>query len=164
MLGNCLVIPRISRTSSTSVTATAILISRTTKGGPMARPSRNSPDCGSLQPGRDLHLPGDDLGAVAVHQVDEGSRDRRVDLADAHAVVLEVEHEVRAALELAGSLLLRDRDHAVVDALHAARQDALREVVLVDVDADAPLAGVIRGLERAETAATGDLEEHVCTL
>src|SRR5205823_1265481 len=47
------------------------------------------------------------------------------------------------------------------DALDAARQDTLRCAVLVDVDADAPDAGSVSGLQRAEPAATRNLEEHL---
>ena len=53
---------------------------------------------------------------------------------------------------------------AGVDSLHTARQHALGVAVLVDVDADAPDACVVGRLERAETAAACDLEEHLRAL
>src|SRR5207302_11271653 len=53
---------------------------------------------------------------------------------------------------------------ADVRLLRRAREDALRIVVLVRVDADAPDVGVVGCLERAETAAACDLEEHLRTL
>ena len=74
----------------------------------------------------------------AVHLRDERRRHLRADLADTDAVVLQVEQQVAAALELAGLRLLDRVVDADVDPLEGARQDVLREVVLVDVHADAP--------------------------
>src|SRR4051794_29959886 len=165
MPGNLFVMPRISRTSS-SVTRPRSYPGTRRGRASSARPLRSclARSVGLLDRRRNLQLAGDDLRPVAVHQLDVGRGHGRVDLADAHAAVLQVEHEIRAALELALLLLLRDGEDAVVDPLHAAREDALRELELVDVDADAPLAALVGSLERAETAAARDLEEHVRAL
>src|SRR6185503_1382595 len=91
---------------------------------------------------RDVQLLLDDVRLVGVHQRDVRLRHGRVDLAHAHAAVLEVEEQVAAALEpLAGLGLL----------------DGL-------VDADAPDARSRSGLERPEATAAGDLEEHLSAL
>ena len=144
MPGNRFVIPRISRTGS-SVTRPRSYPGTRQRGGHRARPSPVSPiRLGAIEiAGRNLQRAGDDLRLVAVHQLDVRRGHGRVDLADAHAAVLQVEDQVGAALELALLLLLGDGEDAVVDALDAAREDALRELVLVDVDADAPLAGIV---------------------
>src|SRR5580765_1626350 len=148
--GNRLVMPRSSRTVEGS-TATAA-DSREAAGGAL------------LERRGDLDLARDDLLLQLVHLFDEGLRHRRVDLADVHAAVLEVEEQVASAPELVLGDELRGLEDAVVDALDAGGEHALRVVVLVLVDADAPDAGLVRGLERAEPAAAGDLEEHLCAL
>src|SRR4029077_20403304 len=92
-----------------------------------------------LEDRRALELARDDLLLVAVHQRDPRLRDLRADLADAHAVVLEVEEQVLAALEVA----LRGREDRVVDApgrpVQLARQDPAGDAVLVGVDTQSPL-------------------------
>ena len=75
-------------------------------------------------------------------------------------VVGEVEGEVARAERRAGLDRLDELEDALVDALDAARQHVARERVLVDVDADAPDVRLVGGLERAEAAETGDLEEQ----
>src|SRR5215210_6132022 len=123
------------------------------EGRVRTRPSLRSLPARLLEPGRNLERAGDDLRLVAVHQRDVRLRHGRIDLAHADAVVLEVEDEVAATLELAG-LDLRDRlVDTVVDPFHAAREHALGERVLVDVHTDAPHAGLVGRLEGAETAA-----------
>src|SRR4051812_10156762 len=103
-----------------------------------------------------LELARDDLRAELIDLLHEGSRDVRTRSADADALVLQVEQEVAATLELA-SLGALDREiDAAIDALDDARQGVLgMQVVLVDVDADAPDPGVISCLQRAEAARTG---------
>ena len=66
--------------------------------------------------------------------------------------------DVGAALELAGLGLLDRVVDADVDPLDRAREDVLRERELVDVDADAPHAGLSGRVQDAEAAAAGDLE------
>src|SRR5215470_12337182 len=89
-------------------------------------------------------------------------RDLRGDLAHADTVVLQVEDEVLAALEVA----LRGSDDRVVDAgvglLDPAGEDPLRDLVLVGVHPDAPLAELRSLLESTVAAKTGDLEDHLC--
>ena len=89
-------------------------------------------------------------------------RDLRGDLANAHPVVLEVEDEVLPALEVA---LRRGHDGVVdpgVGLLDPAREDPLRDLVLVSVHPDAPLAELRGLLESTVAAKTGDLEDHLC--
>src|SRR5690242_12271635 len=145
--GNAFLIPRISRTVEAST----------------AEDSMEVVGAG-LQRSGDLDLARDDLLLQLVHLVDEVLRDGGVDLPDVHAAVLQVEEQVVAALELTLRDLLRRVEDAVVDALHARGEDALGVVVLILVDADAPDPGRVGGLERAEAAAAGDLEEHLGTL
>src|SRR3954447_21525872 len=147
MPGNSFLIPRISRTSSFAATPlTRADPNPETRGaGTRARPSLPDP-AAPLQRGRHLQLAGDDLRLVAVHQRDVRLRHGRVDLADRQSPVLQVEVQVGAALELAGELRLDDADHAVVDLLDTAREDALAEAVLVLVDADRPGACFVRRL------------------
>src|SRR6516162_4002457 len=99
-----------------------------------------SPDSVLLQHRRRLELARDDLRLELLHLRDPRRLDLRADLADAHAVVLQVEDEILAALELA----LRGGRDGVVDTdaglLERAGEDPLRDPVFVGVDADAPLA------------------------
>src|SRR5215218_6033254 len=141
--GNRFVMPRISRTVEASTAGDSMEV-----GGP------------GLQGRGDLDLARDDLPLQLVHLVDERLGHGWVDLADVHALVLQVEEQVAPAPELTlGDLLGRVED-AGVDTLHARGQHALGVVVLVLVDPDAPDARGVRGLERAEAAAAGNLEEH----
>ena len=82
-------------------------------------------------------------------------------LPSADAVVLQAEHGVGAAGELAVEHLLDRRVDGRVDALHRARQHLRAEVRLVGVDADPPDALLLRCVEHAEPAAAGDLEDDV---
>src|SRR5581483_10891666 len=107
---------------------------------------------------RHMDLAGLDLRLELVHLRDECRRHLRADRAHADAVVPEVEQQVGATLEVALLGLLVRREDAGVDPLERAREHVLREAVLVDVDTDAPDTGLGRGVERAETAAAGDLE------
>src|SRR4051794_24030110 len=88
----------------------------------------------------------------------------RGDLAQADAAGLDVEHLVRAALEGA---VLGGLDRVVdghVDLLQGAREDLRTEVALVGVDADALDALLLGGVERAEAALAGDLEDDLRAL
>src|ERR1700733_8437571 len=100
--GNSLRTPRISSTSS-SVTAARFSWSGLGRAGTW--PALPGAPLRSLLLGecrRNLQLPGDDLLPVAVHQRDSRLRDGRIDPAHAEAVVLQVQEQVLAALELAG--------------------------------------------------------------
>ena len=99
-----------------------------------------------------------------VHLVEDVLRDLVRGRPERDALVLEVEQRVGAALE--GALLgrldgLEDRH---VDALDRAREDVRAEVGLVLVDADPPLALLLRRVESAEAAAAGDLEHDLGAL
>src|SRR5437763_3722228 len=155
--GKRFVMPRSSRTGGESATLGAIL-GRYAEGGPVSPPSgRSVRRLAELCRGLDLAR--DDLRPEAVDLLDELGRDVRVDLTDANAVVLEVEHEVRAALELAVLGALDGEVDARVHVLDGARQDVRRmQVRLVDVDADPPDAGLVGRVERAEAARAGDVE------
>src|SRR4051794_10132064 len=72
---------------------------------------------------RRLDLAGDDLRAEHVDLLDERGRHLRVDLAEADAVVLQVEREILATLELAVLGALDREVDALIDALDRARQD-----------------------------------------
>src|SRR5581483_4345939 len=160
MPGNSLVIPRISRTGAWEFTWYAILAGW--PPGSVGRPRRDPVALRERR--RHLERARDDLLLVAVHQGDVGLRHRGVDLADAHAAVLQVEEEVGAAGELpVGDLLDRLVD-AVVDALDAAREHLLREAVLVHVDADPPDVRLVGRLQGAQPAAPRDLEQHLRAL
>src|SRR4051812_41666164 len=75
---------------------------------------------------RRLDLAGDDLGAEAGDRLEELGGHVRVDPTHADALVLQVERQVRATLELAALRGLDGQVHAGVDALHGARQDVRR--------------------------------------
>src|SRR5438874_7035359 len=97
----------------------------------------------------------DDLRLELLHQLDPRRmllRDLRGDLPHAYAVVLQVEDEVLPALEVA---LRRGHDGVVdpgVGLLDPAREDPLRDLVLVGVHSDAPLVELRGLLEGAVTA------------
>src|SRR5215218_9970066 len=145
--GNRFVMPRISRTVEASTAGDSMEV-----GGP------------GLQGRGDLDLARDDLLLQLVHLVDELLGHGRVDLADGHALVLQVEEQVAAAPELVLGDLVDRREDAVVDPLHAGGEHPLGVVVLVLVDPYAPDAGRVRRLERTEAAAARDLEEHLRAL
>src|SRR5689334_989264 len=163
--------PATSRSAETPSNPQTTLIGRSMpvarerkRADPKARPSSSSAR-GRLELGGNLELLLDDVRLVGVHQRDVRLRHRRVDLADAHAAVLEVEEQVAAALEpLLGHRLLNRLVDPVVDALDARRQDPRRVLVLVLVDPDAPDPRGGGGLQGAEATAAGDLEEHLCAL
>src|SRR5262245_50152836 len=130
------------------------------RAGPQARPSRTSASFRLRRElRRNLQLLLDDLGLVAVHQLDVRLRHGRVDLADAHALVLQVEEQVATLLEAAELGLLDGLVDPVADALDPGRHDSLGVLVLILVDPDAPDLGRSGRLQRAEAAATGNLEE-----
>src|SRR5690349_14241706 len=86
------------------------------------------------------------------------------DLAEADAARLDVEHRVGAALE--GAVLdgLGRVEDGHVDLLQGAGDDVVAEVALVGVDADAHDALLLGGVERAEAALAGDLEDDLRAL
>src|SRR5437588_11120494 len=94
MPGKRFVIPRISRTAAASTRA---ILRR--KAGPEARLSI-PPLRPALEVGRDVQLARDDQALVLVHELQVWPCDR-VGLPDGHAVVLQVEEEVGATLEVA---------------------------------------------------------------
>src|SRR5579884_2238297 len=99
--GKRLVMPRSSRTG-VSVGAAATSgdsTERATGACSKAGPGRNCAELPDL--GRGLDLARDDLRAELVDLLDVRGRHVRVDLAEADAVVLQVERQVRAARELA---------------------------------------------------------------
>src|SRR5436853_1739740 len=159
--GNSLRIPCISRTRSSATRSHPT--KKREEGGAEARPLLYSPvlrkHC------RNLELVMDDLRLELLHQLDPRRmllRDLRGDLANAHPVVLEVEDEVLPTLEVA---FRRSHDGVVdpgVGLLDPAREDSLRDLVLVGVHPDAPLAELRGLLESTVAAKTGDLEDHLC--
>ena len=84
---------------------------------------------------------------------------RRADLAEARAVVGDLERRVGAARELAVLDLLDRVEHRDVDLLDRRGQDVGAEVGLVGVDADALHALLLGRVERAEAALARDLED-----
>src|SRR5918992_1049825 len=116
--------------------------------GPRARSFRRS--AGSLaDAGWRLDLAGDDLLLQGVHLRDPRLRDPcpLADLADGDAPVLQVEDEVAAAHVAPAGLDAPDgEEHTGVHPLDGAREDVLAEERLVDVDADAPAAALLRGV------------------
>src|SRR5262245_22004294 len=156
--GNRFVIPRSSRTGISSTMLRGIL------GGGLRPPPKNRLQLNLLR--GDLDLAGDDRLLDLVQLLDDRRALRRplVDRSNPHAAVLEREVHVEAALELARALLerLRREEDRVLDLLQRARQHRLRmQVVLVGVDADAPLAGAVRRAEPAEAAAPGRREDDL---
>src|SRR3954452_853883 len=87
-----------------------------------------------------------------------------VELAVARGPGLDVEQGVGAALERACLDGLGGVEHGDVDLLQRRSQDLRAEVGLVGVDADALNALLLRGVERADTAAPGDLEDDLGAL
>src|SRR5436190_2528394 len=158
--GNSLRIPCISRTRSSATR------SHPTKKREEGRPG-SPPSCRAVlrKHCRNLELVMDDLRLELLHQLDPRRmllRDLRGDLANADPVVLEVEDEVLPALEVA---LRRGHDGVVdpgVGLLDPAREDSLRDLVLVGVHPDAPLAELRGLLESTVAAKAGDLEDHLC--
>src|SRR5438552_14859665 len=124
MPGNCLVIPRISRTIGlASVTGGRFYGPRDAKGAGRDPPlSDASSRRGPLERRRHLQLAGDDPGLELVRHRDRRLRHGRVDPAETDAAVLEVEVRVVARMckERAGLLLLGDRVDARIDALECA--------------------------------------------
>ena len=156
--GNSLRMPRISRTSS-SLTAVDAIARR--REGEIETPSRPDGQVLLAQRRRRGERAGDDLRLVLVHRVDPRLWHRRADRADADAAVLQVEGDVRAARELDRTPRAGSRLDTDVRLLGRAREDARRDVVLVDVDADAPLAELRRLLQRAVAAEARDLEDDL---
>src|SRR2546423_665125 len=154
--GNSLRMPRISRTTSSTMRS---VIGRRRRGRAIQRPPSRKPFL--LDHRGDLELAVDDLRLVAVHQLDPRRLDLRARLTDADAVVLQVEDDVLASFERA----LRGGQDGVVDAdvrlLQRAGEDPLGDAVFVRVDADAPLAEFRGLLECSIAAGAGDLEDHL---
>src|SRR3954463_4658027 len=111
---------------------------------------------GRDRPVEDLLLDVGDLGRVLL----AGG----ADLADPDAVVLQAVHDVGAAL-VAVVLDGLDRvEDGHVDLLQRARDDLRAEVALVGVDADGLDALLLGGVDRAEPARAGDLEDDLRAL
>src|SRR6266568_4311308 len=158
--GNCFVIPRSSRTGASS---TRRLNNR---AGPQARSAE--PLRQVLRAWRDrrrrLELAGDDLCLQLGDLSQPGLLEvgPRAELAQRDALVLQVEDEVASTLEALTRLgALNGEEDADVHPLHCAREDVRAEERLVDVDADRPLAGLLRGVQRPEAARTGDAEHDL---
>src|SRR3954454_594213 len=133
------VMPRSS--SAASIRPVALL-------GPLAHRVRRRD-----RPVEDLRLDLLDLRGVL--------RARRADLADADTVVLQAVHRVGAALVgvvLDGLDRVEDRD---VHLLQGARDDLAAEVGLVGVDADRLHALLLGGVDGAEAARAGHLEDDL---
>src|SRR5215210_3780830 len=126
----------------------------------MGSDARSSP----LQRGGRRDLAVDDPLLELVDLVENVLRHLVARLAERDALVLQVEDRVGPALERPLLHGLRRVVHGRVDALDRARQDVRPEVRLVAVDADAPLPLLLRGVERAEPAAAGDLEHDLRAL
>src|SRR4051812_20703364 len=101
----------------------------------------------------DLVLDRLDLGGVLLA--------RRADLADAHAVVVEVGDHVGATLVGVALDGLDRVEDGHVDLLQRARDDLRTEVGLIGVDADRLHALLLGRVDRAETAGAGDLEHDL---
>src|SRR5690349_14353504 len=115
--------PATSRSAETPSNPQTTLIERSMpvarkrkRADPKARPSSSSAR-DRLELGGNLELLLDDVRLVGVHQLDVRLRHGRVDLADAHAAVLQVEEQVAAGLEPAVLRLVDRLEDAVVDAL-----------------------------------------------
>jgi hypothetical protein len=119
------------------------------------RSSSASGDVGDLAPG-DLVL---DLLDVGLERLAGG-----VDLAEADASGLDVEHRVLAGLERPGLDLLGGVEHRDVDLLERRRHHVGVDVALVGVHADALDVLLLGGVERAESALTGDREDDLRAL
>src|SRR5205823_2237687 len=108
---------------------------------------------------------GDDLppedGDLRHHLLLQGSLQARADLPERDTVVLQVEHRVRAALELAGLRLLDRVEDPDVYPLHRARQDVRSEERLVAVDSDREQPVVLGGAESAEAAEARNAENNL---
>src|SRR6185503_16527395 len=156
--GNSLRIPRISRTSSSLTEVDAIARRRE---GEIGSPSRRARQCLLADRRRRLELAGDDLRLVLVHGVDPRLRHRRAALADPDTVVLPVQEDVRPTREVPLERILDRVLDTDIRLLESAREDVLRDAVLVGVDADPPLAERRCLLQRAVTAEAGDLEDHL---
>src|SRR5215213_9454708 len=155
--GNCFVIPRSSRTGISST------VRLNNRAGPEARSVDTM--CQALPDRRrGLQLPADDLLLEGVELDEPGLLDVRLlaDLAQTDAPVLQVEDEVAASfVAFAGLRALDRQEDAGVHSLHRAGEDVGAEVGLVDVDADAPAAAHLRGVEGAEAARACDAEDHL---
>src|SRR5512138_3127404 len=102
--GNCLVIPRISRTGPAALIARdSTVLSRACEEMSCGRavPARPHGASARLELRRRLDLAGDDLLLDDVHLRDERLRHLLADATDVLAAVLQVEHEVAARLERA---------------------------------------------------------------
>src|SRR5262245_26230024 len=157
--GNSLRIPRISRTRSS--VARSLIGPKTKRAG--SKPALLRRVSVLVEHRRRLELAGDDLRLVAVHQLDPRRLDGRADLADADALVLQVEDEILATLEVALRGLHDGLEDAHSGLLDAAREDPLRDLVLVGVDADAPLPELRRLLQSGVATGARDLEDHLGT-
>src|SRR5581483_6430210 len=113
------------RSSSTVAVGTALSMSDDCSGR-ASRPAPNvAPFLDAAEGCGHLDRAGDDLRLERVHLRDERLRYRRVDLADAHAVVLEREQQVGPAERLSFLRGLHREEDAGVDPLNPAREDML---------------------------------------
>src|SRR5215475_6373224 len=95
--GNTLRMPRISRTSSSLTGVDAIARRREDETN---RPPAELGQVLLAHRHRGRELAGDDLRLVLVHRVDPRLRHRRVDLAHADTIVLQVQDDVRPTREV----------------------------------------------------------------
>src|SRR6478672_4635107 len=156
--GKRFVMPRSSRTGTPSGPLTPSILGRCAEAGHSTRlhnifPLRNQR--------RRLDRARLDLRGALVDRLLPPLRHRTVagaELPEADAAVLQAEHVVLAALELAGLRVLDREEHGLVDLLLGARQDVRPEEPLVVVAADPADALALGRVQRAETAAAGNLE------
>src|SRR4051794_12560775 len=161
--GKRLVMPRSSRTGTPSGPLTPSILGRCAGAGLSTRPR--------ILRLRDfrrrLDLAGDDLlGDLGDRRLLRG-RHRAIaaaELSERDPAVLEAVDGVTAALVLGGLRSLDREVHGLVDLLPRARQHLRAEEALVVVDADAAHTLRLGRLDRAQTAAAGDLEDHARTL
>src|SRR5215216_2605801 len=107
---------------------------------------------------RDRDLPGDDLGPDVLDLCLERAGHRRAHRAEADTAVPEGEAGRATGLERPARELLDGVEHGHVQPLHRARQDVPAQMGLVDIDADAPNALLLRRVEGAEATGAGHLE------
>src|SRR5438067_9453985 len=111
--GNCFAMPRSSRTGVSSMRGDSMQANREggLRAGTRLRCLQRLADRG-----RNLDLPRDDPpledGDLRHHPLFQRALQPRADLAERDAVVLQVEHGVRAALEMAGLRLLDRVEHS----------------------------------------------------
>src|SRR5437870_2587533 len=159
--GNRFVIPRSSRTGASSTTRRL-----NNRAGRQARSAELLRQV--LRAWRDrrrrLELAGDDLCLQLrdLRQPGPLQMSLRAELAERDALVLQVKDKVASTLEALPRLgALDGEEDADVHPLHCAGEDVGAEEGLVDVDADGPLACLLRGVQRTEAARTCDAEDDL---